>query len=81
FNAHVQEKADKTEKEKRDAETREAATAEVVRDALVGLYRTRSSSPEYEQQTTTPPQNDPSNLTPTAVPTILKERLLSEKLE
>ncbi|ETN16138.1 hypothetical protein PPTG_06351 [Phytophthora nicotianae INRA-310] len=49
------EKADKTEKEKRDAEAREAATAEVVRDALVGLRRTRSSSPEYEQQTTTPP--------------------------
>ncbi|KAF4029814.1 hypothetical protein GN244_ATG18459 [Phytophthora infestans] len=55
YNEHAQVKADKTEKEKREAERRELASAEVVQSAMEGLRRSRSESSENELST--PPPN------------------------
>ncbi|GMF51004.1 unnamed protein product [Phytophthora fragariaefolia] len=49
-------KVDKTEKEKRDAELHEAASAEVVRDATAGLRRPRSSDSSSESPSPSAPK-------------------------
>ncbi|GMF21014.1 unnamed protein product [Phytophthora lilii] len=54
YNEHAQAKADKTEKEKREAERRESASAEVVQSAMEGLRRPRSGSSEREISTPQP---------------------------
>ncbi|KAI9982656.1 hypothetical protein PInf_008633 [Phytophthora infestans] len=51
---HAQAKADKTEKEKKEAERRESASAEVVQSAMEGLRRSRSGSSESELSTPQP---------------------------
>ncbi|ETP34512.1 hypothetical protein F442_17186 [Phytophthora nicotianae P10297] len=51
YNEHAQAKADKTGKEKREAERRESASAEVVQSAMEGLRRSRSGSSESELST------------------------------
>ncbi|ETN18080.1 hypothetical protein PPTG_21509 [Phytophthora nicotianae INRA-310] len=55
YNEHAQAKADKTGKEKREAERRESASAEVVQSAMEGLRRSRSGSSESELSTPPPP--------------------------
>ncbi|KAF4039907.1 hypothetical protein GN244_ATG07853 [Phytophthora infestans] len=48
---HAQQKADKTEKEKRDAERREAASADIVRSAMQGMRSKRYLSSDTELAT------------------------------
>ncbi|KAF4027838.1 hypothetical protein GN244_ATG20519 [Phytophthora infestans] len=48
---HAQQKTDKTEKEKRDAELREAASADIVRCAMQGMRNKRALSSDTELAT------------------------------
>ncbi|ETN14304.1 hypothetical protein PPTG_07932 [Phytophthora nicotianae INRA-310] len=47
----LQAKADKTEKEKKEAERRDRASADVVQSAMEGIRRSRSKSPEDDVST------------------------------
>ncbi|ETK81055.1 hypothetical protein L915_13413 [Phytophthora nicotianae] len=48
---HAQQKADKTEKKKRDAERREAASADIVRSAMEGMRNKRALSSDTDLAT------------------------------